>query len=70
MTLHGWYSAQQAARVGVCLYKHKLGHVVKVTNVTRDKDSHGSGWPDMKYIGEVTDWIQTTRPDHEQGKYL
>lgn len=71
-TLHGWYSAKQAARPAMpfffedgsrledtrpCVYETPSGKRVVVTTVSRSKESHATYWDDVVYVGEVTHYV-------------
>ena len=50
MTLHAWFSSQQAIRNGSIVYRKPGGFTVNVTRTSTDKDAHRH---DEKYVGEV-----------------
>jgi hypothetical protein len=50
MTLHAWFSSQQAIRRGSVVYRKPGGFTVNVTRTSLDKDAHRH---EEKYVGEV-----------------
>jgi hypothetical protein len=55
---HAWFSQAALNQVGFCTYKSESGATVAVTEVN-DKPTPSSVWPDLKYVGQVTDFIGT-----------
>ncbi|HEX8522330.1 MAG TPA: hypothetical protein VF669_08745 [Tepidisphaeraceae bacterium] len=53
MTIHAWFSAQTALRVGSSVYRKPAGGTVNVTRLHSDRDSKGSFYHDDVYVGEV-----------------
>lgn len=63
-THHGWYSAECASIHGGSYYKTPQGRTIRITCVTESK-AHGTLWKDIKYVGEVTDWVGKFGPTVE-----
>lgn len=54
---YGWFSQQSAENYGVALYGTPTGSSIYVTCVTDNKSESGTGWKDIVYVGEVTEYI-------------
>lgn len=50
---YAWYSVQQAAISGVVIYRTADGKEIEATTISSNKDSHGTKWDDIAYVGEV-----------------
>lgn len=48
-TDHGWYA----------IYETEGGGKIAVTTVVAVGKTPGSSWPDLKYVGKVTKWIES-----------
>lgn len=60
-TLHAWWSDQMAKVVqSTQIYATPDGREVETCHVT-DSPIQYSAWPDIVYLGEVTQWIRTGR---------
>lgn len=60
-TLHAWWSEKMAKVVpSTAIYATPDGREVETCYVT-DSPNQCSDWPDIKYLGEVTQWIRTGR---------
>ncbi len=58
----GWYSEQMAAQCGTVIYEGLNGGEIEVTCVTSD-GNHGTAWPDIRFVGEVTEYVRRGKPD-------
>lgn len=43
---------------GYSIYRTPKGTEVKVTVVTESSTDSGTKWNDIRYVGEVTDWVR------------
>lgn len=60
-TLHAWWSEKMAKVVpSTAIYATTDGREVETCYVT-DSPIQYTRWPDMVYLGEVTQWIRTGR---------
>jgi hypothetical protein len=66
-TLHAWFSVKQARLAGTVLYRDANGKTVEVSNITHDKDDHGTKWDDMAYLGEVVEFVGKGTPGELDG---
>jgi len=70
MLEHGWYSEDQAKRVGVVLYRTIDGGIVECSLVTRTlEEGLGVGFADMEYRGEVEAFLRRLRPGRGHGNW-
>ena len=59
--LHAWWSERMAAVVqDTSIYATPDGREVETCLVTETLEHH-TAWPDIVYLGEVTQWIRTGR---------
>ena len=56
----GWYSKEMAERNGTVIYEKLGGGELEVTCVTSD-GNHGTAWPDIRFVGEVTEYVRKGR---------
>lgn len=73
MLEHGWYSEEQARRVGAVLFRTLDGGVVECSLVTMTlEEGLGVGFADMEYRGEVDSFLRRLRPGRGHGvwKYM
>lgn len=65
---HAWYSPKMAARAGSCFYRvwDKPTQSVEITIVC-DSDQHGCGWDDMRYVGQVCEYV---RPGQQHNDWI
>lgn len=67
---HGWYSDEQARRVGAVLYRTPEGGVAECSLVTRTlEEGLTMGFADMEYRGEVEAFLRRLRPGKGYGKW-
>ena len=59
---YGWWSNQAAANNGYSVYKTPSGDHINVCFVTRDPTNHGTKWPDIHFVGEVTEHVRNMKP--------
>jgi hypothetical protein len=52
-TVHAWFSAETALRVGSSVYRKPSGSTVNVTRMSAERDGKGHHPYDEKYLGEV-----------------
>ena len=57
---YGWFSAKAVALAGSCFYKTPNGSTVEGFEITYSPHP-SSGWSDMEFLGEVTDWVKKGR---------
>ena len=70
MAEHGWYSDEQARRVGAVVYRTPEGGVVECSLVTGTlEEGLMMGFPDMEYRGEVDSFARRLRPGRGHGNW-
>jgi hypothetical protein len=52
-TIHAWFSAETALRLGSSVYRKPAGSTVNVTRMSVERDGKGHHPHDEKYLGEV-----------------
>lgn len=56
--LHAWYSEKQAGTGGTIFYRSVDGREIEATYVTSSKENYMCNHEDLKYLGEVTEYIR------------
>lgn len=56
--LYGWQSDLHDADWGSVIWSGVDGHEVEVSTVTESPDDSGTGWPDIKFVGEVVEYLR------------
>jgi len=56
--LHAWYSEKQGRTGGTKIYRSVDGREIEVTFVTSSKENNNCKHEDLKYLGEVTEYIR------------
>ena len=70
MAEHGWFSDEQAKRVGAVLFRTPEGGIAECSLVTRTlEEGLTSGFADIVYRGEVDSFLRRLRPGRGHGDW-
>lgn len=69
MTDYGFYSETAAQEQGAPKYLTPSGRIVLVTGVSKDQRGNLYTWPDKKFVGEVTKFVESTEPEKKRGLF-